>query len=72
MTDTPAAATDVMPSATIAGEAELTARNALSRNEQISRYRDVLANSSCDRIADASMSDILTAARQRVAARRHG
>ena len=71
MTDTPATVTDVMPSATIADEAELAAWNALSRDEQISRYRDVLVNSACDSIAGASMSDIFTAARQRVAARRH-
>ena len=60
------------PSATIADEAELAVWNALSWDEQMRRYREVLADPACDRITDASMGDVLAAARQRVAARRHG
>jgi hypothetical protein len=63
---------DVKPSAAIADEAELAVWNALSRDEQARRYREVLADPACDRITDASMGDVLAAARQRVAARRHG
>jgi hypothetical protein len=61
--------TDVMPSAT-ATEAEIAAWNALSRDQQVHRYREVLARPACDAITDDSMSDILAAARRRVAARR--
>ena len=72
MPDTTAAHPDVMPSATIADEAELAAWNALSRDEQVRRYRDALAHPACDTLAADGMSDILAAARQRVAARQHG
>jgi hypothetical protein len=61
--------TDVMPSAT-ATEAEIAAWNALSRDQQVHRYREVLAHPACDAITDDSMSDILAAARRRVATRR--
>jgi hypothetical protein len=74
MADSDATATQsgVTPSAAIADEAELAAWNALSRDEQARRYREALADPACDRIVEDSMSDILAAARQRVAARRHG
>ena len=72
MTDKAATHSDVMPSATIADEAEIAAWNALSRDEQARRYRDVLAHPAADRITADSMSDILAVARQRVAARQHG
>jgi len=72
MTDTTATHTDVAPSATIADEAEVAAWNALPRDEQVRRYLDVLAHPTCDGITADNMSDILAAARQRVAARRHG
>jgi len=61
--------TDVMPSAT-ANEAEIGAWNALSRDEQVRRYQEVLAHSACDAITEDGMSDILAATRRRVAARR--
>jgi hypothetical protein len=72
MKDTVATHTDIMPSATIADEAEVAAWNALSRDEQARRYRDALAHPACDRIAADSMSDVLAAARRRVAARQNG
>jgi hypothetical protein len=72
MTNSITTRADVKPSATIADEAELAVWNALSRDEQARRYREVLADPACDRITDAGMGDVLAAARQRVAARRHG
>jgi hypothetical protein len=70
MSDETNSDTDVMPSAT-ANEAEIAAWNGLSRDQQLHRYREVLANPACDTITNDSMSDILTVARRRVAARRH-
>lgn len=72
MTDATAIPLDVMPSATAGNEAEEAAWNALSREEQVRRYREVLGQPACDIITDDSMSDILAAARQRVATRRDG
>ena len=46
--------------------------NALSREEQIARYRDYLAHPDCKRVSKASMTDVLIAARERVAARNRG
>ena len=67
MTNTTAARTDVVPSATIGEEAEIAAWNALPRDEQVRRYQEALAHPACDTITDDSMSDILAAARLRVA-----
>jgi hypothetical protein len=61
-----------MPSPLSPTEAELAAWNALTRDEQIARYREYLAQPDCDRISDATMSDILAKARERVAARKRG
>lgn len=61
----------VMPSATPT-EAELEAWAALPRDEQIARYREALAHPDCNTATDDSMSDILAAARQRVATRSNG
>jgi hypothetical protein len=58
----------VMPSATPT-EAELAAWVALPRDEQVRRYREALSDPDCSTPTDDSMSDILAAARQRVAAR---
>jgi hypothetical protein len=58
------------PSAPPPSEAELTAWRALSRDEQLSRYREVLTAPDAGRVSKATMADVLTAARQRVAARR--
>jgi hypothetical protein len=67
MTNTTAARTDAMPSATIGDEAEVAAWDALPRDEQARRYQEALAHPACDTITDDSMSDILAAARRRVA-----
>jgi len=67
MTD---ATTRAMPSALPPSEAELAEWQALSRDEQLARYREVLQHPDCQRISDATMSDIRTKARQRAAARR--
>jgi hypothetical protein len=61
----------VLPSA-IADEAEVAAWNALPRDEQVRRYRELLASPACRTIIDDSMSDILAVAQERVAARRNG
>jgi hypothetical protein len=62
--------TDVVPSATLRDEADAAAWNALPRDEQVLRYRALFASPACGKISDDSMSDILAAARQRVAERR--
>ena len=61
-----------MPSALPPSEAELAAWHALSREEQLARYRQALQHPSRRRISDATMVDLLTKARRRVAARRNG
>jgi hypothetical protein len=63
--------TRVMPSATPT-EAELAAWAALPRDEQVRRYQEALAHPDCSTPTDDSMSDILAAARQRVASRTNG
>jgi hypothetical protein len=69
--NTTTARTDVMPSASIGDDAELAAWDALPRDEQVRRYQEALAHPACDMITDDDMSDILAAARRRVAARGH-
>ncbi len=63
--------TRVMPSATPT-EAELAAWATLPRDEQVRRYQEALAHPDCSTPTDDSMSDILAAARRRVAARANG
>lgn len=58
------------PSALPPTEAELVAWRALSREEQMTRYREALLAPEAGRVSQASMEDVLIAARQRVAARR--
>lgn len=58
------------PSARPPTEAELAAWRALPRDEQLARYREALQAPETGRISQATMADVLTAARQRVAARR--
>jgi hypothetical protein len=53
-------------------EAELAAWNALSREEQVSRYREALSHPDCAIVTDTTMAEILAEAQARVAARRHG
>jgi hypothetical protein len=71
MRDVTSSNVHVLPSA-ITDEAEVAAWNALPRDEQVRRYRELLASPDCRTIIDDSMSDILAAARQRAAARRNG
>jgi hypothetical protein len=58
----------VMPSATPT-DAELAAWAALPRDEQVRRYQEALAHPDCSTPTDDTMSDVLAAARQRVATR---
>jgi predicted DNA-binding protein (UPF0251 family) len=51
-------------------EAELAAWHALSREEQLARYRETLQAADAGRVSKATMADVLAAARQKVAARR--
>jgi hypothetical protein len=63
-------ATRPIPSALPPTEAELAAWRALSRDEQLARYREALNAPDAARVGEATMADVLTAARRRVAARR--
>jgi hypothetical protein len=69
MTDTKLRA---MPSPLPPTEAELEAWNALTRDEQIARYREYLSHPDCERVSSATMADVLAEARERVAHRRRG
>jgi hypothetical protein len=61
----------LMPSATPT-EAELAAWAALPRDEQVRRYQELFQHPDCNTFTTDTPDDILAAARQRVAARRHG
>jgi hypothetical protein len=50
---------------------EITAWNALSREEQLARLRKECAHPDCDVIVDDSMADILALAKERVARKQH-
>lgn len=63
-------ATRPAPSALPPTAAELAAWHALPRDEQIARTRDALLAPEAGRVSEASMDDVLIAARKRVAARR--
>ena len=63
-------ATRPFPSALPPTAAELAAWRALSRDEQLTRYRAALQAPDAGRVTEATMADVLTAARQRVGARR--
>jgi hypothetical protein len=64
--------TPVMPSALPPTQAELTAWNALSRDEQVKRYREFFAQADCHTFTEETPDEILAAARARIAARQHG
>ena len=49
-------------------EAELAAWHALSREEQLARYREAIQAPDAGRVSKATMADVLAAARQTVAA----
>ncbi len=63
-------ATRPLPCALPPTEAELAVWRALSRDKQLTRFRDALQAPDAERVSKATMADVLTAARQRVAARR--
>jgi hypothetical protein len=63
--------TRTMPSATPT-EAELAEWAALPRDEQVRRYHELFEHPDCNTFTSDTPDDILAAARQRVAARRHG
>jgi len=63
--------TRVMPSAAPT-EAELVAWADLPRDEQVRRYHEMFGHLDCNTFTTDTPDDILAAARQRVAARRHG
>jgi hypothetical protein len=60
-----------MPSAAPTEE-ELAAWAALPRDEQVRRYQELFRHPDCNTFTADSPEEILAAARQRVAARRHG
>jgi hypothetical protein len=62
-------ATRVLPSAVPASEEEREAWQGLSRGEQVARFREVLLGADAQRVSDASVGDVLAAARARVAGR---
>ncbi|WP_316189321.1 hypothetical protein [Bradyrhizobium sp. SZCCHNS1054] len=61
MSDATARAT---PSALPPSDAELAEWRALSREEQLARYREVLQHPDCQRISTATQSDIRAKAQQ--------
>jgi hypothetical protein len=69
MTDTK---TRAMPSPLPPTEAELAQWNALSREEQVNRYREALSHPDCDIVTETTMAEILAEAQARGAARRRG
>jgi hypothetical protein len=72
MTDTPDLDLYAAPSPLPPTEAELAAWNALSRDEQVRRYRDYLAHPDCNSFAEETPDEILAAARAKVAAGKRG
>ena len=67
-----AATTRAAPSPLPPTEAELAGWNALTRDEQVARYREYLSHPDCDRVSGVSMADILAEARARGAQRSVG
>jgi hypothetical protein len=72
MADTRDLDTLAVPSPLPPTEAELAAWNALTREQQIDRYRAYLAAPECQTFTTDTPDEILAAARAKVAARRHG
>jgi len=71
MSETTDKSTRVMPSAT-PSEADLAAWAELPRDEQVRRYQAMFQHPDCKTFTTETPDEILAAARQRVAARRHG
>ena len=59
-----------LPSALPPSTAELGSWQELSRDEQIASYRQALQAPDTERVSKATVADVLSAARQRVGARR--
>lgn len=66
MTD---ATTRAMPTALPPSEAELAEWQALSREEQLARYRKILLHPDCQRISNTTMNDVRAEAQRRAAHR---
>ena len=62
-----ATTTRVMPGPLPPTQADVELWNALSREEQIARYRESLSEPACDRESGATVSEILAEARARCA-----
>jgi hypothetical protein len=62
----------VMPGPLPATDAELAEWNALTRDEQIERYREYLSHPDCRTFTDQTPDEILAEARKRAAARLRG
>ncbi|CCD90789.1 conserved hypothetical protein [Bradyrhizobium sp. ORS 375] len=62
--------TRLLPSALPPSETERAEWQRLSQEEQIARYREVLAHPDSLRISGSTMSDVLAKARRRAAGRR--
>ena len=71
MSDTIAASTLVMPSAT-PSEEDIRAWEALPRDEQLRRMRALLTSAACTTMTDRTMDDILAEARRRADAASNG
>ncbi len=69
MSDT---STRIMPSELPPTEVELAEWNALTREQQIARYREYFAHPDCEAFTADTPEEILAAARAQVAARRRG
>ncbi len=61
-----------MPSALPPSEAEVAEWNALTRDEQIARYREFFAHPDCSTFTDETAEEIIVAAQTQAAARRRG
>jgi hypothetical protein len=61
--------THAMPSALPPCEAELAEWNALTRDEQIARYREFFAHPDCNIFTDETAEEIIAAAQTQAAAR---
>ena len=62
---------NISPSST-PSEAEIEAWAKLPRDEQVRRYQALFAQADCNKFTLDTPDDILAAARERVAQRRHG
>lgn len=71
MSQTADKSTRTMPSA-IPTDDEIAAWADLPRDEQVRRYQALFGHPDCNSFTTDTVDDVLAAARERVAARRHG